>query len=99
TAGATSGNRVAAYLRGEADTTAAPSAKVLDRLTKPQAPAMEPAILTAPQTGPAVNLKKIEELAKPSPEPASAPPAETAGDKADLEKANEKLSGLLGKSK
>src|SRR5881409_511479 len=62
TSGATSGSKVAAYLRGEAE---APShaQKVLERLTQPAA-AAEPAVAT-PQPGETVNLKKLEELAQP----------------------------------
>src|SRR5881409_1417333 len=62
TSGATSGSRVAAYLRGEAQTPS-PSDKILERLTQPGA-ASEPEVST-PQPGETVNLKKLEELAQP----------------------------------
>ncbi len=100
TSGATSGHRVAAYLRGEAD--AKPSTdKILERLTLPTATAKEEA---APASPPAekVDAAKLEALrrsagpvaplAAPAPAPEPARPV-------DLSKANEKLSSLLGKTK
>jgi ABC-2 type transport system ATP-binding protein len=94
TSGATSGNKVAAYLRGDADATASRPDKVLERFTLPSATA--PAPEAAPVAIEAVANGKLEQLTKADqPAPASAatqkPPAES------LEKANEKLSGLLGK--
>ena len=93
TSGATSGSKVAAYLRGDAE---APSQaeKILERLTQPAA-AAEPEIAT-PKAEETVDLKKLEELARPK-ETASVEdkPAEAAR----LEQANEKLSSLLGKPK
>jgi ABC-2 type transport system ATP-binding protein len=101
TSGALSGQRVAAYLRGE---TPAPttSENVLERLTTPQAPAT-PAATPAPQAAETVDNKKLASLAQAAPAaapatPASSAPMETQA-KADLEKANEKLSSLLGKPK
>jgi hypothetical protein len=100
TSGATSGARVAAYLRGSETEAAASSDRILERLTLPSAPA-QPA--TAPSAEPAqtVDEKKLDELtrsAEPTPAPAAAP--ETSAPRAeDLEKANEKLSSLLGKPK
>jgi len=99
TSGATSGSRVAAYLRGEAD--ARPSSeKLLERLTLPAAPKAEEA--TARPAGEEVDQARLEALtraAEPGPpaptgrsEPEPAPPA-------DLSEANEKLSALLGKPK
>jgi len=92
TSGATSGNRVAAYLRGEADKSVSRQEKVLERFTLPTASAAS--AVSVPETTPVVN-EKLEQLAKSEPAPAPAkvekPPAES------LEKANEKLSGLLGK--
>jgi ABC-2 type transport system ATP-binding protein len=96
TSGATSGSKVAAYLRGEAE---APShaEKMLERLTQP-APTPEPPASTA-ATEEAVDHKKLEGLAQPQ-EPAPAPSQATETVKAEeLEKANEKLSSLLGKPK
>jgi ABC-2 type transport system ATP-binding protein len=93
TSGATSGNKVAAYLRGDADATASRPDKVLERFTLP-AGAAAPQSAVA-ETAPVVN-EKLEQLTKadqtaPAAATAQKPPAES------LEKANEKLSGLLGK--
>ncbi len=96
TSGATSGSKVAAYLRGDAE---APSQaeKILERLTQPAA-AAEPEIAT-PKAEETVDLKKLEELAGPKAtapvEDKSAEAAKAAG----LEQANQKLSSLLGKPK
>lgn len=97
TSGATSGNKVAAYLRGDADQAASRPDKVLERFTLPtdSAPVAQPAIVPAEK----VANEKLADLTKadqPTAAPAPAanapkPPAES------LEKANEKLSGLLGK--
>jgi ABC-2 type transport system ATP-binding protein len=98
TSGATSGHRVAAYLRGE--TEARPSTdKVLERLTAPQAAAPTPA--PAAQPAGTVDSGKLQALTQPRPAETSTPlpaPAEAAP-KPDLNKANEKLSSLLGKPK
>jgi ABC-2 type transport system ATP-binding protein len=93
TSGATSGNKVAAYLRGDADASASRPDKVLERFTLPTAAtAPQPAAVEEPKV---VTNEKLEQLTKadqPAPTPAAAQkPAES------LEKANEKLSGLLGK--
>jgi ABC-2 type transport system ATP-binding protein len=97
TSGATSGAQVAEYLRGGGE--ARPSAeKLLERLTLPQAATPSPAAVAAPVE--TVDRKKIEALTKPAAEPAQ--PAATTAPKekaVDLEKANEKLSSLLGKPK
>ena len=96
TSGAVSGARVAAYLRGEAEQTPAGD-RLLERLAaapaKPAQPAAEP-------VAPAVDQKKLESLTRASEPaaPATPPPSEPAK-AAELEKANEKLSGLLGKPK
>jgi ABC-2 type transport system ATP-binding protein len=101
TSGALSGHRVAAYLRGET-TAPATSESVLARLTAPQAPAA-PAPAPAPQPVETVDNKKLATLAQPAPAAApatsSSPGPTDAQAKADLEKANEKLSSLLGKPK
>jgi ABC-2 type transport system ATP-binding protein len=93
TSGATSGNRVAAYLRGEADATTSQQDKVLERFTLPTASAVPAPVV---ETAAPVANEKLEQLTKQEapagPEPKTAKrPAES------LEKANEKLSGLLGK--
>ena len=100
TSGATSGHRVAAYLRGDAE--AKPVAdRLLERLTAPQA-ASAPA--PAPQSAvEPVDQKKLESLtqARTGTPPAAMPPTAPAPAPAhvDLSKANEKLSSLLGKPK
>lgn len=96
TSGAQSGARVAAYLRGEAEQQA-PSDRILERLSAPQPKASAPT--ATPQPSETVDEKKLaalsraSETAKPAPKPAA--PAQPA----DLDKANEKLSSLLGKPK
>jgi ABC-2 type transport system ATP-binding protein len=97
TSGATSGNRVAAYLRGDAEPAAA-SAKILERLTAP-APKVEAAEPVAPAT-PSANDAKLDALTRPSATAAveQKPKAEPEPE-VDLEKANEKLSSLLNKPK
>jgi ABC-2 type transport system ATP-binding protein len=94
TSGATSGNKVAAYLRGDADATASRPDKVLERFTLPTAAAAPTTAAVVEQPAPVAN-QKLEQLTKadqPAPAPAAAQkPTES------LEKANEKLSGLLGK--
>jgi len=98
TSGATSGHHIAAYLRSDGESNT-PMNKVLERLTAPQ-PAPSPA--PAPQPAETVNSGKLEALTHPqaeAPAPASAPAPAQAQSKADLEKANEKLSSLLGKPK
>lgn len=95
TSGATSGARVAAYLRGDAE--AKPAAdKILERLAAPQPPTPVSAPAAAP--APAVNEQKLAALAQPQAAPAPAAAAKPEPEKAaELEKANEKLSSLLGK--
>lgn len=94
TSGAQSGAKVAAYLRGEGE--AKPSGeKVLEKLTLPQAAAVAPVASVA--VAPAVNEAKLEQLTKPEPTPAPSKPAPVAAEPAaDLSKADEKLSSLLG---
>ncbi len=102
TSGATSGGRVAAYLRGEAEAGPAPE-KVLERLLSPAARPQEPQ--AAQPAGPIASADelKLAALAKPLapvPAPAAPPPPAPASDQAkpaDLSKADEKLSSLLGK--
>jgi len=97
TSGATSGARVAAYLRAGAEERP-PAEKVLERLTLPQAaqPVAQPAAAAAT---PKVDDKKLEALTKAAePTPVPAPPKLAAEEKSvDLSKADEKLSSLLGK--
>jgi ABC-2 type transport system ATP-binding protein len=94
TSGSTSGNRVAAYLRGEGD--AKPSTeKILERLTAPAAVAKEeplPALAAIEKPDEA----KLEALSRPAdPVAPATAPAVASSDPVDLSKANEKLSSLL----
>jgi hypothetical protein len=93
TSGATSGNKVAAYLRGDADTSSRQPDKVLERFTLPTAAsAPAPAVTVAAKEE---SNEKLAQLTKADePAPAAATPQKPAE---SLEKANEKLSGLLGK--
>ncbi|HVR36459.1 MAG TPA: ABC transporter ATP-binding protein [Methylomirabilota bacterium] len=99
TSGATSGNRVAQYLReGESAPT---SDRLLERLTLPQAArAPEPARET-PEPQPAVDERKLADLAKPAGPSTreSTSPAPQSSQPADLSKANEKLASLTGPPK
>jgi ABC-2 type transport system ATP-binding protein len=98
TSGATSGNRVAAYLRGDAEE-GDTQAKILERLiqptdSKPMAP--------TPQPSPSVVVDdaRLNALTRGNEEQAKPAPPETVAQKPeDLAKANEKLSSLLGKPK
>jgi len=95
TSGATSGHRVAAYLRGEGEPSTAP-AKILERLAAP-APKVE-AAEARPTAKPSVDDAKLEALTRSTPPP----PAEVKPEPepaADLAKANQKLSSLLNKPK
>jgi ABC-2 type transport system ATP-binding protein len=98
TSGATSGGQVAAYLRGEAEANPAPE-KILERLTLPTAEEKKPEPTPEPEK-PKVNEAKLASLSKPK-EPAAKPaqPAPAPAKAEDLNKANEKLSSLLGKPK
>jgi ABC-2 type transport system ATP-binding protein len=105
TSGATSGHRVAEYLRGDGE--AKPGTdKILERLSAPQP--MPVATTAAPQPAETVDRKKLDALtrhepekpaAAPAPTPTPASPTAPAQPKADLTRANEKLSSLLGKPK
>lgn len=100
TSGATSGHRVAAYLRGEAEESSSQTERILTRLTAasdPQkvAPRVEPA-----KPADTVDHKKLEEFAETKSDKAPVVPQESSPPKeTDLEKANEKLSGLVEKKK
>ena len=89
TSGATSGHKVAAYLRGDGEN--ATREKILERLTAPasvEAPKSEPA------AAPTVNDAKLSALTRPSAPPEPTPePAKPA----DLSEANEKLKALTDK--
>lgn len=103
TSGATSGHRVAAYLRGDADAPVNAPDKILERLVQgapvPEVKAAEP----APQER--VDTARLEALASKtaSEAPAAKPLSKdtvrsTVPSAQDLEKANSKLAGLLGGS-
>jgi ABC-2 type transport system ATP-binding protein len=96
TSGATSGNRVAAYLRGDGEQTS-PSAKVLERLMQPS-PTSTSEPVVAPVADP-VDSARLESLAKPAPAAEPQAPKAEPTPAADLAKANEKLASLLGKPK
>lgn len=95
TSGATSGSTVAPYLRGGLEAPL-PAEKILERLT---APAPAPAApVTSQKSVEKVDESKLQSLTQPAaraPASASAP----APPPADMNKANEKLSSLLGKPK
>ena len=100
TSGAVGGAKVAAYLKGEG-VEAAPD-KILERFTAPAASVQvqEPST-TAPQQ-PQVDETKLSSLTKPSESSLAMKPSEPAAEPAkpaDLSKANEKLSSLLGQKK
>jgi len=98
TSGATSGARVAAYLRAGGDDRPA-AEKVLERLASPSAAQskfqLEPAIsaVAAPKT----DDKKLEALTKAAAPVAPSAPSVSPEKPVDLSKADEKLSSLLGK--
>lgn len=104
TSGATSGNKVAAYLRGNAESEKQPQARVLDRLTRtesetaaenrPEAPKVTITAAEDLQKKKLDQLTRVEESTPPAPVP-EGPVKEP--NKEELAKANEKLSGLLGK--
>ena len=91
TSGATSGHRVAEYLRG--DTSQNKADRALDHLTRNEEPAIQQ---TKPQNkSETIKEDKLAGLAKKETDPAPAS-ATTPKKEEDLEKANDKLSGLLG---
>ncbi len=97
TSGAQSGARVAEYLRGGVEATPAPD-KILEKLALPTAAAP---VAAAKAAKPAVDDSKLAALTQASPAgaaPAAAPAVAPtpAAPAADLAKANEKLSSLLG---
>ena len=100
TSGATSGNKVAQFIRGGgAEAPASQADAVLERLSRPTAPSSEPAA-SADAAAPAMDAARLDALAAPTvqvpaPEPSPQAAAEAAKP-ADLAKANDKLSGLLG---
>jgi ABC-2 type transport system ATP-binding protein len=96
TSGATSGSRVAEYLRGDAEGKPATD-KLLERLTAPASSAAREPVAVQPAD--TVDREKLAALTQPQAAKPSAPSPAEAPKKADLDKANEKLSSLLGKPK
>lgn len=107
TSGATSGGRVAAYLKGDADGGEASGASVLERLSAPTEPKVEAE--PEPSAGPAsaavsaANPERLDALMQTEPKPAPSPAGPSdrksvpKGPSAeDLAKADDKLSSLLG---
>jgi ABC-2 type transport system ATP-binding protein len=95
TSGATSGARVAAYLRGDGE--AEPSAaKLLERLTTPQERPAAPAPVASSEK---VDQQKLEALTRPAETGPAPVPVPEADRPRDLQQANDKLSSLLGKPK
>ena len=94
TSGSTSGNRVAAYLRGESEGKPLTD-KILERLAAPiVVPLAEPTV--ARSATEKLDEAKLEALSRPAEPAAPAPVPTTAPAKpVDLGKANEKLSSLL----
>ncbi|PAW86449.1 MAG: ABC transporter ATP-binding protein [Pedosphaera sp. Tous-C6FEB] len=100
TAGATSGNQVAEYLRGGAEASAQQQARVLDRLVGAAPVAETPApVVVVPTAAEVEAQKKLAALSAPT-AAAPEPKIETAAKPVlDEAKANEKLANLLGKPK
>jgi ABC-2 type transport system ATP-binding protein len=102
TSGATSGNVVAEYLRAGDKEAKRGADRILERLTAPTTPVHQSEPTASPAPPQPSDAAKLAALTKPSsptePAPAESKPAE-ASKPADLSKANEKLSSLLGKQK
>lgn len=108
TSGATSGNRVADYLRGDGDTASRPqSERILDRLTTPEPAQAGP--VPQPEPGapaPKLDEGKLEQLARAEQTPSAATPVDrsgsdsgggtgaTAPSEEDTARADEKLASL-----
>ncbi|MFA6545416.1 MAG: ABC transporter ATP-binding protein [Limisphaerales bacterium] len=100
TAGATSGNLVAEYLRGGAEAGAQQQARVLDRLvaSTPVTATPEP-VVQVPTAAEIEAQKKLAALAAPVPAVVEPKPEAAPKPVLDDAKANEKLANLLGKPK
>lgn len=96
TSGAQSGARVAEYLRGGIDAKPATD-KILEKLALPET---KPIAAQPVQSAPVADEKRLAELTKASePALAATKPPPAAAKPADLAKADEKLSSLLGGQK
>ena len=99
TSGAQSGARVAEYLRAGAQTQPAAD-KVLEKLSLPTAAqSVVAANVPAPVAASRVDDRKLEALAQSAPPAATQSESKPAEKTADLAKADEKLSSLLGNKK
>jgi ABC-2 type transport system ATP-binding protein len=101
TSGAQSGARVADYLRAGGGEAKPATDKLLERLTLPTAAKLAEAP-EATSIAPAVSATKLAELTKTKPvesAPVLGPETKTDQPAPDLDKANEKLSALLGGKK
>jgi len=96
TSGAQSGARVAAYLRGGAGDQPV-AEKILEKLSLPQ-PAAQP-ITTPTPAAPKMDERKLEAMAKATAPSLAKPAPGSEAKPADLSKADEKLSSLLGGKK
>lgn len=95
TSGATSGNQVARFIAGGQAEASGQSERVLERLTRPTAAPASTVEVSEPKS--AVDEDRLARLTKTEPAaPAAVPAADPKPAPADLSKANEKLSGLLG---
>jgi ABC-2 type transport system ATP-binding protein len=105
TSGATSGGRVAAYLKGDGTAATNQGESVLDSLTAAADPT--PKVTPPPSDTPAIDEQRLASLSQSTPAPAPAPaatpaspsPAAAKPTPADLGKADDKLSSLLGDDK
>jgi ABC-2 type transport system ATP-binding protein len=101
TSGAQSGARVAEYLRGGLEAKSS-GEKVLEKLALPAAAqpvAAQPEVETAAAKVDNRKLAALAQPAAPAPPPEKSTPESPAPKPADLAKANEKLSSLLGGKK
>jgi ABC-2 type transport system ATP-binding protein len=106
TSGATSGGRVAAYLKGDGTAATNQGESVLDSLTA-AATTPTPKVTPPPSDTPAIDEQRLASLSQSTPAPAPAPaatpaspsPAAAKPTPADLGKADDKLSSLLGDDK
>ena len=89
-----SGAKVAAYLRGDGGPAKPAGEKILERLAKP-APASAPVPPVQEQPAEAVDQSKLAALARPAEAPPKPIEKSESEKPEELEKANEKLAGLV----
>jgi ABC-2 type transport system ATP-binding protein len=98
TSGATSGHRVAEYLRGD-EVEGTSKQKLLDRLAAPTT-ATKPTEEPKPTEPAKVESTKLDALTQPNPQPKPEPaPQKAEPTEKELKEADEKLSSLLNKRK